>query len=506
MCRPMYSILVVDDDPIIRQEICGFIEEYQRETGTGLVTYQAENGQKAVEAVCARPIDIIFSDVKMPLLTGTQMMERLRGLGYAGQIVIISGFEDYSLIRSAMRLGAADYLLKPIAQEEFRVILRECLEQAAQKGRQEPESARTLTEDLYQNQHYIDLLLAGSPDAAPCLPHGTGLLCLADLFRERNPEEGRRKAAFLQMNALARELFEEPRLWQGVYRGLWAVVLAAPSTAEAAQALRQALKREKLRCGCCDRAVPLGELPAALSQCLDRLNRYFYDVPDLLAAVKEPFPYEGLMKQLASAICACDFIQFSGFLAQLFSTLCRDKPPLEDARRLLSSLLYRVMSQNNDFISVVGQYKFTENDLVPYMEETSSAMELRRRMMEIFHLYMEAVQEKRLGRDSYNVTKAKQFLEREYQNDVSLTEISERLGIHPNYLSTLFKAETGITFSQYLRSLRVRKASELLRDTNLKIYQVAEQVGYSDTASFYRVFKEELGVSPAQYKKSLPEK
>ena len=218
------------------------------------------------------------------------------------------------------------------------------------------------------------------------------------------------------------------------------------------------------------------------------------------------FPYEGLMKQLASAICACDFIQFSGFLAQLFSTLCRDKPPLEDARRLLSSLLYRVMSQNNDFISVVGQYKFTENDLVPYMEETSSAMELRRRMMEIFHLYMEAVQEKRLGRDSYNVTKAKQFLEREYQNDVSLTEISERLGIHPNYLSTLFKAETGITFSQYLRSLRVRKASELLRDTNLKIYQVAEQVGYSDTASFYRVFKEELGVSPAQYKKSLPEK
>ena len=57
-----------------------------------------------------------------------------------------------------------------------------------------------------------------------------------------------------------------------------------------------------------------------------------------------------------------------------------------------------------------------------------------------------------------------------------------------------------------LRSLRVRKASELLRDTNLKIYQVAEQVGYSDTASFYRVFKEELGVSPAQYKKNLPEK
>ena len=123
----MRNILVVDDDPVIRRELCGFLEEYSRETGEALVACEAENGQKAIEAVCARPIELIFSDIKMPLCTGTQMMEKLRELGYAGQVVIISGFEDYSLIRSSMKLGASDYLLKPIAQEEFRVVLRECL-------------------------------------------------------------------------------------------------------------------------------------------------------------------------------------------------------------------------------------------------------------------------------------------------------------------------------------------------------------------------------------------
>ena len=74
MSTPMRNILVVDDDPVIRRELCGFLEEYSRETGEALVACEAENGQKAIEAVCARPIELIFSDIKMPLCTGTQMM------------------------------------------------------------------------------------------------------------------------------------------------------------------------------------------------------------------------------------------------------------------------------------------------------------------------------------------------------------------------------------------------------------------------------------------------
>lgn len=471
----MRNILVVDDDPVIRRELCGFLEEYSRETEEALVACEAENGQKAIEAVCARPIELIFSDIKMPLCTGTQMMEKLRELGYAGQVVIISGFEDYSLIRSSMKLGASDYLLKPIAQEEFRVVLRECLDRP---GR---ETARR---------------------SAP--PSGSAIACIADLFRERVPDENRRRAAFIQMRAAVREAFGDAVLLQGAYRGYWAMALASPCTAAAARELHRVLLGMKIRFGCDDRTSSAPELPAAFSRCMEKLNLFFYDVPDLFTAVHEPFPYEGLMKQLVSAVCACDFIGFSGFLSQLFSTLCRDRPDLEETRSLLTSILYRAMAQNNHLIAVVVQYKFTEHDLLPCIEEATSAMELRRRMMESFHLYMEALREKTVNRDSYNVSKVKQLLEEEYMKDISLTEISDRLGIHPNYLSTLFKTETGTTYSQYLRALRVKKAADLMRTTNLKVYEIAERVGYSDTASFYRVFKEELGVSPARYKRNLP--
>lgn len=503
MSTPMRNILVVDDDPVIRRELCGFLEEYSRETGEALVACEAENGQKAIEAVCARPIELIFSDIKMPLCTGTQMMEKLRELGYAGQVVIISGFEDYSLIRSSMKLGASDYLLKPIAQEEFRVVLRECL------GRPGRETARrsappSLSEEIYRDQHAVDLLTAGSPDGASLLPSGSAIACIADLFRERVPDENRRRAAFIQMRAAVREAFGDAVLLQGAYRGYWAMALASPCTAAAARELHRVLLGMKIRFGCDDRTCSAPELPAAFSRCMEKLNLFFYDVPDLFTAVHEPFPYEGLMKQLVSAVCACDFIGFSGFLSQLFSTLCRDRPDLEETRRLLTSILYRAMAQNNHLIAVVGQYKFTEHDLLPCIEEATSAMELRRRMMESFHLYMEALREKTVNRDSYNVSKVKQLLEEEYMKDISLTEISDRLGIHPNYLSTLFKTETGTTYSQYLRALRVKKAADLMCTTNLKVYEIAERVGYSDTASFYRVFKEELGVSPARYKRNLP--
>ena len=84
---------------------------------------------------------------------------------------------------------------------------------------------------------------------------------------------------------------------------------------------------------------------------------------------------------------------------------------------------------------------------------------------------------------------------------MSLGEISEKLGLHPNYLSSLFRHKTGETFSDYLRKVRMEKAVALMTDTNLKIYEIACEVGYGDSAQFYRAFKQAMGVSPGEYKR-----
>ena len=92
------------------------------------------------------------------------------------------------------------------------------------------------------------------------------------------------------------------------------------------------------------------------------------------------------------------------------------------------------------------------------------------------------------------------ILETEYDHDITLSGLAERLYLNPNYLSTLFKNETGTTFTQALLRIRMEKAKELLRTTKLKIYEIGSRVGYADSAHFSRVFKNHENMSPYEYR------
>jgi two-component system response regulator YesN len=92
------------------------------------------------------------------------------------------------------------------------------------------------------------------------------------------------------------------------------------------------------------------------------------------------------------------------------------------------------------------------------------------------------------------------------REDFSLQEAADKVGLSVAYLSRIFRKETGYTFVDYLTNLRMRKASILLQDDSVKIYEVAERVGYSSQQYFSLVFKKKLGVNPIDYKQSIREK
>lgn len=88
-------------------------------------------------------------------------------------------------------------------------------------------------------------------------------------------------------------------------------------------------------------------------------------------------------------------------------------------------------------------------------------------------------------------------------SSLSLTEVAEKAGLHPDYLSRIFKEHTGQTFSEYLNQMRIEKSIALLRDTGLKIWEVGAAVGYNNANYFIKVFKEAMGVTPKEYRTSL---
>ena len=99
-----------------------------------------------------------------------------------------------------------------------------------------------------------------------------------------------------------------------------------------------------------------------------------------------------------------------------------------------------------------------------------------------------------------DMKKADEYIERHYHHDISLSGLSEYMGLSENYFSTLFKKEMGVSLKTYVNTVRIEKAKQLLKETNLKIYEVAEQVGYNNSTYFSTLFKKVTGRSVSEYR------
>ena len=101
------------------------------------------------------------------------------------------------------------------------------------------------------------------------------------------------------------------------------------------------------------------------------------------------------------------------------------------------------------------------------------------------------------------IKKAKRFVLENYRQGVTLETIGDKLNVTPEYLGTLFKRETGVSFSNFLKKVRIDRAKELLATTNMKTYEICEASGYTDTKYFSKVFREVTGMLPRDYRNTI---
>ena len=94
------------------------------------------------------------------------------------------------------------------------------------------------------------------------------------------------------------------------------------------------------------------------------------------------------------------------------------------------------------------------------------------------------------------------MIDQDYGDHIGIQELSDRLNVSRNYLSTVFKRETGYSVNEYLNAVRMQHARHLLRDTDMKIYAIAERLGFADTYYFSAAFKKAVGISPSEYREN----
>ena len=116
------------------------------------------------------------------------------------------------------------------------------------------------------------------------------------------------------------------------------------------------------------------------------------------------------------------------------------------------------------------------------------------------HAACAADEETALPQKNLLIQKAQRIIETEYMNNLSLTNVASRIGIHPNYFGALFARHMGESFGSYLTKFRMKTARDLLDVTTMKVYEIAERVGYQDYRWFSKQFRQIYGITPVRYR------
>lgn len=498
----MIPLLIVDDEAPIRQSIASMLSGHYPDT---FAISQAENGRQALEHVAAAPVSMILADIKMPLITGLEMLERLRELDYRGEVIVISGFDDYALVRQALKNGATDYLLKPISADDFYLQIDAFLRRVAHGV--SPANAAIPASPLrhaYWQQHALEKLLEGEMDDSllrelDLSDTNMSILCLVDLSSHSASQAlFQRTLTNEWAKALAPLLAQGCRLLQGEWQKQLVFVFLY-STKQQASAFR-ALPLFETRPGVnIVRAQPrpLAESPQSLHECQALLSAAYYDLPP----IKGPdiYPYPALITRIVNALCALDAKDFTAALRQLLGRASAERPAVESLRQLLASALYAVVRQNSLYIRLIASHELTENDAMRCIQASRLSI-LSSDLQRIGCLLIEEAQAQSVARNGQHYQRALQYIASHFAQDISLGQVAEHLGIHPNYFSSLFKKKCGVSYSQYLRRIRIEEACRLMASTGYKLYEIAEMVGYHEPVQFNRAFREEMGCSPTTYK------
>jgi AraC-like DNA-binding protein/CheY-like chemotaxis protein len=494
-------VLIVDDEPFIREMIGSFLSE--GDTGYQ-VAGEAINGRLALDFLAEHPVDLVVTDIRMPVMDGIDFIREAVRRDFRCGIIVLSAYDEFHLVKEAFKLGARDYLLKSeITREELLEVFRRA---SADEGRR----SRILSEALEGRlipgcEDLVELGLEGADRKAAdyrvlfvrIFPSGTspGTENLDDLLRDR-------------IKRCLRELGEEGTIF-AVRRGGSAVVLLTNCPGEGLfTALEMCLREE----GCeiiGGRSGPSrdpAELCELVRQASMAAGQFFsrgrgrlisWEAVADLDKEGEPREYPDKAEELRKILGLRNAAKLVEKAPEFTVHPFRPGPKeIEAVRGLFSSyhtVLRNAVSDEPEEFS--GPIRVHLSEFEARIRDRGTLDEYNRWIRFVLEEYCTI-----LNSRSRLVRKALEFVGNNYAKDLRLSEVARRLEVSESYLSRLFSREMNCGFVTYLSKVRIEKALKLLKTTELKIYEIAEKTGYPNTEHFNRTFKKLLGRSPKEYR------
>ena len=534
----MFRLLVVDDEVWIRERISQMIDWNLIQVE---VIGEAADGEEALKKTRELKPDIVLTDIRMPCIDGLEFTKALKDEQLKSKVIILSGYSDFEYAQSAIKLGAFDYILKPVNDEELLNTVKRCTllvekEEKRDSLLQDLQKKMKANSAVMRERFILNLLNGYYPSEERARQEFRyfyksvdhyNYLCfvvqLDELEREESVEElnllqfgmcniTKDYADFIGENDVVLSSNGEVVCVLCCHDSLQDFLKRVVASAYEIKALIKEVFHKTVSIGIGNPCQDILNLSLSCQQARQVLLYKAYLGKDMVYHAQSMEDrsnayridsYE--IEKIKNHIEAGNKNEVACSVQRIISSLKEQEPvprPL-DLKAAYMDIIYSVIKSTDEFqtlpeILPTFDYLFFEK-----LNNIQSIDDFERNLEEISYLLIDHLLQVRSKHKRKIIGLALAYIEEHYQEPITLNDVAGEIFLNPSYFCKIFKMEMNESFTKYLMKFRVKKAVELLNDPCLKIYEIAEQVGYSDVQYFTKIFKTVTGDIPTHYRNRL---
>ncbi|MGN1146791.1 MAG: response regulator [Lachnospiraceae bacterium] len=512
----MFTVLIADDEPIIRRGIKKLVDW---ESLGFCIAGETGDGISTLEFILKNNPQVVLLDIKMPEIDGLEVIKRARAAGYNGKVIILSGYSDFTYAQEALRHNVKYYLRKPVESK----LLEQELVSLAEQINHEISDKQTI--DLYREKAsdtIIKEILLGTCNFSRIdladIHMDTGYYQVviyekfhhnssetsydfSELLRVANKNQNSFSTIMLDNSEVIvlksehavlkfREFLEHYNRDMKPQKGspLDSLFIAYGKVVESAKDIRESyldakqLMQRRFFCkkgqhtlgyealsGITPNAVPLGD---------DILEEYTCLFSNYIQAANR----NGLIRAIEELTEKLYFSSETADAIKLFMT----------------DLLLQIKEKITHIYTTEISFS-TNSQIINTIREKHYLYEITSFFLEQFDRVLKA---NCLYTKQSTIDNVIYFIQNNYMDNIRLETIATAFGYNTSYLGQIFNAKMGCSFNTYLDKIRIEKACELLADPTLRVYDIAELVGYRSVDYFHLKFKKQMQLSPLEYRRS----
>lgn len=535
----MLRLLIVDDESTTRKGLRNRID--WPSLGIGEIA-EASDGAEAIEAYEAEPADIVLTDVRMPRLDGIELAKWIRRRSSTCQIIFLSGYSEKKYLKSAIHLKAVDFVEKPVDVKELSAVIRQAVESIL------TESERTANEAHLKALRKRSVVLRRVDFLTRLLSEGTPAEVLESELAELElgvaPDDsfvvvvlkgkgrsgGDRIPSTDEADAQqsADQLLGECLV--GYEGTLVAVIIdryecfvvlshqdrigVQPSDSHCKSIREEATHFLDSRSTV---SIGVGKVVGGITRIIDSyqsarvaLAQEFYLGYGCIAFFKDSergsyvLP-ERSEKEFLEHLDSADTVQARSLIAETTDAIFTGKYGNIDAIKNLYFRFFMHLYEHEQRMTTGTADRSGVAYTLPYSWEQINALatldELRNLLVREIDRVAEHINLTKAKRTA--VEKAIDYIDRNYMSGISVRQLADCVHLSHTYLCFAFKRATGKTINTYVEEVRIKNARRLLADHDLRLYEIADKVGYKDPNYFAKVFKKLTKCTPSSYRDLL---